>query len=77
MIPKNKTFSPVLLAVWLLMTLTLRADAYMDPGSGALIWQTLAAAGVGILFYFRRAVERFRMGRRQPGDGNGNDSDGR
>jgi hypothetical protein len=27
--------------------------AYVDPGSGALIWQMLAAAAVGVLFYFR------------------------
>jgi hypothetical protein len=25
----------------------------VDPGSGALIWQMLAAAAVGVLFYFR------------------------
>jgi hypothetical protein len=28
--------------------------AYTDPGSGALIWQMLAAAFVGAGFYYRR-----------------------
>ncbi|WCJ59692.1 hypothetical protein NXS98_00820 [Fontisphaera persica] len=35
---------------------------YVDPGSGALIWQMLAAAAVGVLFYFRsffRGIGRF------------------
>lgn len=30
------------------------ARAYTDPGSGALILQTLGAAFVGFLFYLRR-----------------------
>ncbi|MBI2925879.1 MAG: hypothetical protein HYY24_09270 [Verrucomicrobia bacterium] len=28
--------------------------AYVDPGSGQLIWQMLAAAVVGSLFYLKR-----------------------
>lgn len=28
--------------------------AYVDPGSGQLLWQMLVAAGVGTLFYFKR-----------------------
>jgi hypothetical protein len=28
--------------------------AYVDPGSGALVWQMLAATAVGVLFYFRK-----------------------
>jgi len=28
--------------------------AYVDPGSGQLIWQMLVAAGVGGLFYIKR-----------------------
>ena len=28
--------------------------AYTDPGVGTLIWQILAAAGIGFMFYFRR-----------------------
>ena len=29
------------------------AHAYIDPGSGALLWQALLAAFVGVLFYIR------------------------
>ena len=28
--------------------------AYTDPGTGALIWQLIVAAGIGFIFYFRR-----------------------
>lgn len=31
-------------------------QAYVDPGSGALIWQTVLAAGFGLLFYIRRII---------------------
>lgn len=34
---------------------------YVDPGSGALIWQMLAAAAVGVLFYFRSFFRRIGM----------------
>lgn len=36
--------------------------AYVDPGSGLLIWQALVAAFLGALFYFKRvrdAIVRF------------------
>jgi hypothetical protein len=32
---------------------------YVDPGSGILIWQVLAAAGAGFVFNIRRRVVRF------------------
>jgi len=38
------------------------AYAYVDPGTGTLVLQALAAVGVGILFYFRsigRAIKNF------------------
>ena len=28
--------------------------AYIDPGSGAMIWQVIVAACVGVLFYFKK-----------------------
>jgi hypothetical protein len=43
--------------VILLMILILtedRAHAYVDPGTGSMLWQVLFAAGVGTLFYFRK-----------------------
>jgi len=32
------------------------ASAYVDPGSGAMLWQVAAAAVIGSLFYVKRAV---------------------
>ncbi len=29
---------------------------YVDPGSGALVWQMLMAACIGLLFYLRRMI---------------------
>ena len=34
------------------------AHAYIDPGSGALLWQMLVAGFMGALFYFRRSFKR-------------------
>ncbi|HEY3175043.1 MAG TPA: hypothetical protein VGK94_04700 [Candidatus Polarisedimenticolia bacterium] len=33
---------------------------YIDPGSGALIWQTLVAGVIGLLFYLRRLISWFK-----------------
>jgi hypothetical protein len=47
-------------------------EAYIDPGSGALIWQALVAGFVGAAFYFRRFFNRlFSRAHRQdpPADG--------
>jgi hypothetical protein len=35
-----------------------RASAYIDPGSGAMIWQILAAGCLGTIFYLRKAVRK-------------------
>ncbi len=34
--------------------------AYIDPGTGSLIWQSITAALIGCSFYFRRFLSRFR-----------------
>ncbi|HEX3685184.1 MAG TPA: hypothetical protein VHU83_21795 [Bryobacteraceae bacterium] len=34
--------------------------AYIDPGTGTMIWQSLTAIVIGAGFYFRRALARFR-----------------
>ncbi len=39
--------------------------AYIDPGSGALLWQSLTAALVGSMFYLRRFVKAFRNWKRE------------
>ncbi len=45
---------------------TQEASAYTDPGSGALLWQLILAAGVGLMFYFRRFLSWF--GRKKADD---------
>lgn len=52
----------------LIMATPGRASAYVDPGSGAMIWQMLAAAAIGSLFYCRRVILRLRarLGVRSP-----------
>jgi hypothetical protein len=45
--------------VFLMMILILAegsAHAYIDPGTGSMLWQLLFAAGVGSLFYLRKAI---------------------
>jgi hypothetical protein len=45
--------------------------AYIDPGSGALLWQALMAAFVGAAYYFRRFIGRLfgKGSRSQPPSG--------
>ena len=39
--------------------------AYIDPGSGLLIWQMVIAAAVGCLFYLKKVREGlFKLGRK-------------
>ncbi len=33
---------------------------YTDPGTGAMIWQLLIAAGLGATFYFRHYIVKVR-----------------
>ena len=44
----------------LLFATERQAQGYTDPGTGAMIWQMLAAAAVGVLFYFRRFLAWFK-----------------
>ena len=44
----------VLLCLATLVVLTANAYAYIDPGTGALIWQLLLAAFFGSIFLIRR-----------------------
>ena len=66
------------LDVWVLAVLAVwaaeaRVLAYIDPGSGALIWQAIVAGFVGAGFYFRRYFGRFfsRNRRQDPPADNG------
>jgi hypothetical protein len=42
--------------VLLLLATERPAKAYVDPGSGALVWQGMLASLLGAAFYFRRAI---------------------
>ena len=44
----------------LLLAAHQRADAYTDPGSGAMVWQLAAASVIGMMFYVRRLVTWLR-----------------
>jgi hypothetical protein len=56
-------FLPLLLA--LLVVAERPAKAYTDPGTGALIWQMVAAAFVGVVFYLRKFTSWFRTSRKR------------
>ena len=45
------------------------AKGYVDPGSGALLWQALVATFLGGMFYFRRAFGKLIERRRSPNRG--------
>jgi hypothetical protein len=47
-----------MLLIALSSTLERQAHAYVDPGSGLLIFQGLSAAFSGALFYFRRTLKK-------------------
>jgi K+-sensing histidine kinase KdpD len=40
----------------LVLAIPQMAHAYVDPGSGAMLWQVAAAAAIGSLFYLRKAT---------------------
>ena len=44
----------------LLLLTTVEAQAYMDPGAGAIAWQILAAGIFGALFRLRKVLAWFR-----------------
>lgn len=48
--------SYVKIALIVLIISETRAYAYTDPGSGALLWQLLVGAALGLLFYFRKIM---------------------
>jgi len=45
----------------LTMAVPQRASAYVDPGTGSMMWQMAAAALIGSLFYLRRVAGWFRI----------------
>jgi hypothetical protein len=66
---KPKNFATALFLLILLTFATEQeARAYTDPGTGAMIWQMLAAAAVGVLFYFRRFIGWFKAKKKDEQD---------
>lgn len=59
---RNKRIIPAVVTTAALMLLAFprKASAYVDPGSGAMLWQMAAAGFIGALFYFRRFVTTIR-----------------
>ncbi len=51
---------PLIILAMLIMALPLPAMAYIDPGSGAMLWQLAAAALFGALFQIKRVTGWFR-----------------
>jgi hypothetical protein len=47
----------LMLLIALSFTFERQAHAYVDPGSGLLIFQGISAAFSGALFYFRRRIK--------------------
>ena len=50
----------IVYCVILMSALPSAAHAYIDPGSGALLWQMLVAGFAGVLFYVGKFVLRVR-----------------
>ena len=51
----------------MIMAVPRMAQAYVDPGSGALIWQLAVAGLIGSLFYVQRAGRWIRAKLRSGG----------
>ena len=50
----------VLPVILLLLALPQIGSAYVDPGSGAMLWQVAAASILGSLFYLRKIAGAIR-----------------
>jgi hypothetical protein len=54
-------FVTLMLVAALTFTFERRAYAYVDPGSGLLVFQGISAAVTGMLFYFRRRIKNLLL----------------
>jgi hypothetical protein len=69
--PKVRIF--VLLLLILILT-EGRAQAYVDPGTGSMVWQLLFAGVVGVVFYIRKVLGWMGSFRRKKKDDVGSTS---
>ena len=63
-----RKFAFLLSLLALVMAVPQRASAYVDPGTGSMLWQLAAAAIFGALFRLKRIAAWLRA-RRKPQDG--------
>ena len=49
-------FNSFLSLILILLAIPKMAHAYVDPGTGSMIWQMAAAAAIGSLFYVKRVA---------------------
>jgi Domain of unknown function (DUF4118) len=57
----SRCVSALFVLALLTMAIPQKASAYVDPGTGAMLWQMAAAALIGSLFYLRRLTGWVRM----------------
>lgn len=67
-VPARMVFTAIIATVIFALAQPLRAQGYVDPGAGAMLWQILVAAFVGAAFLFRKFVLR-RRGSKTPRPG--------
>ena len=60
----KRTARALPLLILLLIAAEREARAYTDPGTGALLWQMLAAGFVGLMFYTRKFTTWFKARRK-------------
>ena len=65
---KGGQVSIALLVVFLLFGSAAEAKAYTDPGTGALLWQSLMAMLAGVGYYMRKRFWARRNRSQQPHD---------
>jgi len=65
---KGGQVSIALLVVFLLFGSAAEAKAYADPGTGALLWQSLMAMLAGVGYYMRKRFWARRNRSQQPHD---------
>lgn len=68
-VPARMVFIAIIAAVIFALAPPLRAQGYIDPGAGAMVWQILAAAFIGAAFLFRKFILGWFRGSKNPPPG--------
>lgn len=56
----RRALGSALILLCIVLATPCKASAYVDPGSGAMLWQAFAATCIGSLFYVRRVAQWVR-----------------